>query len=582
MRSRRRWLVPLGVVIGLALVGGLWAGWLAYRVNEHVSATVDAADRLQTAVLDHDVAGQQAALASMQEHSSAADEITQGTTWSVLARLPWLGDDAAGIRTASGVAADLTDRGIEPLIRTADELDSLLPRGAQISTDALVDLQQPVADGAAAFADAEAALAAEDPSSFTSRLRAKYREFEDKVSEAHQVLSAADTALTVMPSMLGADGPRQYLLAFQNNAEIRSTGGLPGAVSLVTATDGKIEMARQVAAQDFGERATPVLPLTPAERQIYGEQLGTYFLDANFTPDFPRTAELMRARWEEVYGDPIDGVISLDPVALSYILEAVGPVRVGDVELTADNAVDLLLHQVYLEYESPLAQDVFFRLVARAVFDKVSQGAESPIDLAEALARASREHRVYVHSFHAAEQEAIDPTAVAGLLTYGDPTSPQVGVYLNDVTGSKMSYFLRYRASVDSTYCSDGVQGLSGLIRLTSTAPEDAASLPRYVTGGGVYGTAPGRQLVFVRLYAPVDGSISDVELNSRPVRGLEVVPQDGRAVATIVVELGPGDTTDLRWRMKSGPDQTGKVRMSVTPGIAEGDASSTAVSSCG
>ena len=41
--------------------------------------------------------------------------------------------------------------------------------------------------------------------------------------------------------MAGADGPRDYLLVFQNNAEIRATGGLPGSWARLHAEDGKLE-----------------------------------------------------------------------------------------------------------------------------------------------------------------------------------------------------------------------------------------------------------------------------------------------------------------------------------------------------
>lgn len=577
----RPWRLGLLAILVVIVCFCVWAGWRTYQVQHHMSLAVDNARSLQQAVVNDDRSSERSALAGMQAHSAAADDLTSGPTWTVLAHLPWVGDDARGVRVASSSAADLAAHGVGPLLSTTDKLDSLLPRDAQVSTSALTRLQGPVAEGEASFARAQAALDAEDPSGFFGPLRDTYRSFTDQVSQAHAVLSAANTAMQVMPSMLGEDGPRHYLLVFQNNAEVRSTGGLPGAVSLVTATHGKVEMTKQVAAASFGERPEPVLPLTEAEQRIYGQQLGTYFLDANFTPDFPRTADLMRARWEEVYGGHIDGVLSIDPVAMSYILGAVGPVDVDGMHLTSDNAVDVLLHQVYVDHPSPTEQDAVFRKVGRAVFDKVSHGADSPISLARALARASSEHRIYVHSFHANEQSELAPTTVAGELTSGDPHSPQVGVYLNDTTGSKMSYYLRYRADVDSTYCTGGVQGLSGSAHFDSRAPADAASLPNYITGGGVHGTSRGDQLVSVRLVGPVDGSIDGVQLNSRPVHGLEVVVDDHRPVVTVVVELGPGEMADLAWQMKTGALQDGPVRVSVTPGIEPKDTSSTVVSSC-
>jgi hypothetical protein len=580
MRSHR-WrfsFLLLLVVVGL---GATWIGWQAWKVNRELSAVASDAETLQDAVTRGDTKAANGALAALREHSAGAVDDTGTTTWTVLTKMPVVGDDATGIRVISNVMADLSADGIDPLVRTSQDLGSLLPKKGRISIKAVRSLQAPVRDGETAFSAASRTLAAEDPSGYTQALRDRYRELERRVSQAAEVLRTAHTALEVMPSMLGEDEPRNYLLVFQNNAEIRATGGLPGAVSLISASHGRVRMTRQIAANMFGSTNKPVLPLTTAEKRIYGAPLGTYFLDANFTPDFPRTADLMKARWEQVYPqDDLDGVFSLDPVTLSYILEATGPIQVGDLSLTPENTVDELLHEVYMRFEDPAAQDAWFRLVARRVFEGISSGTESPQALVRALNRGADEGRVYVHSFVQEDQDAISGSEVAGHLVMDPEAPPQVGVYLNDATGGKMSYYLRYRVQVDSTYCRNDVQGLSATAHLLSSAPSDAANLPDYVTGAGKFGTKPGSQLVLVRLYSPVGGDVSGVQLNGRAI-DLEPVEQDGRQVATVVVSLKPAFTVDLTWRMKTGPGQTEDTMVDVTPSVVEGNASSRAVSSC-
>ena len=215
----------------------------------------------------------------------------------------------------------------------------------------------------------------------------------------------------------------------QNNAEIRATGGLPGAVSLLEADQGKVRLTRQMAGSAFPELKKPILPLTKEELSLYDRQLGTYFVDANFTPDFPRAAELWRARWERDLGDRIDGVLSLDPVTLSYLLEATGPIEApGGVTLTAENAVDELLNKVYSRFPDPKAQDAWFGLVAKRIFEEVSTGVDDPQRLVQALARGAAEHRVAVHSFDDAEQGRLAGTAVAGeLVTKGSSKTNRRG-----------------------------------------------------------------------------------------------------------------------------------------------------------
>lgn len=582
---RLRWSRTATIVVGLIgvlLVVGAWFAWQAWQVNQDLRAAVDDAAELESALEDRDQAAIDAALADLQEHSSAAADRTDGVSWSVLTRLPAVGDDARGVRLVSNVVADLSNDGLAPLARTATELDSLLPENGSISVDAVRQLQGTVAQAHAALEVADQRLGEEDPSGFVQRLRDQYRDLAARIDDAEHAVASADTALRVLPDMLGDGERREYLLVFQNNAEIRATGGLPGAVSLVRAEDGAVDLTRQVAANSFGQRDGSVLPLTPEEAEMYGPQLGEYFLDANFTPDFPRTADLMRARWEEVHGGELDGVLSLDPVALSYILGATGPIQVGDVTLTEDNAVDELLHEVYLRYESPAAQDVYFREVARAVFEVISNGSvSSPRDLMSALAKAADEGRIYVHSFHKAEQDELAGTQVAGEFEVDPSPNPVVNVTLNDTTGAKMSYFLRYDVDVDSTYCIDGRQGLTVHASLTSTAPEDAGrTLPDYVTGGGTYGVKPGDQLVTVRLFGPVDGTVKRFAINSKryPPGDLAV---EGRPVSTGYAGLSPGETVNFTWTLQTGPDQTGGTHVTVTPSITEGGKSATVRSAC-
>jgi hypothetical protein len=291
MRRRKIWLA-VWILLGVVLLAVAWAGWTAYRVNQDLSAAVDDVTALRAAVESGDESAADGALDSLDGHSSAAADRTDGVTWSVLEQLPGYGDDATGVEVVSSVVDDLTSTGIRPLMDVSTSLDSLVPTAGRIDPAAVEGLQEPVATARAAFADADARLAQEDPSGYIERLRVKYRELAGQVDDAATALDSADTAVKVLPTMLGADGAKNYLLVFQNNAEIRATGGLPGAVSLVKAADGKVDLTRQVAASSFGYTDKPVLPLTDAEEQIYDPLVGTFFLNANFQPDFSRASDL--------------------------------------------------------------------------------------------------------------------------------------------------------------------------------------------------------------------------------------------------------------------------------------------------
>ncbi|MBC9735291.1 DUF4012 domain-containing protein [Nocardioides marmotae] len=579
-RTRRLGTVLAVAVVTLVAVAA-WVGWTAYRVSGSLSAVVDDAEAVQAAVTDADADRARAALTGLQQHSAEAAERTSGLTWRALGALPFVGDDAQGIALASDVIAGLGAKGVDPLIDVSGDLGSIVPRDARVDLDALERLQGPVAEADTAFTDADTRLAGADPDGYVDRLATSFRDLRDKVREAHRAMSAAATALEVMPAMLGAEGPRDFLLVMQNNAEVRATGGLPGAISVVRAEDGAIELVRQVAGNELGRREQPVLPLTPVERELFGPNLGRYVLDANLTPDWPRSSELIAARWAETQPEDPAGVLSIDPVALSYLLEVTGPVQVEGVELRAENAVDQLLHEVYVRLPEPAAQDAFFREAARTIFDRVASGGGAPQDILRALDRGAREGRLLVHSFDEAEQRSLAGTGVSGELPSEDSEQPQVGVYLSDTGIGKMSYFLRHDVRATATSCSGARQRVDGMLRLESTVEEaEVGSLPDYVTGGG-FGAEVGEQLVMAYLYGPVGGSIDRVTFNGRPVtaQGFE---HEGRPVTRVIAELEPGEVTNVEWRMTTPEGQTGAVEVRTTPSIEPTASRATYPSACG
>ena len=574
MSRRRVVLLSAGSLLLLLVLLGLLVGWRAMQVNDSLQQAVRDAETLQMALESGEQQDIDGALAALQESAGESADLTDGPLWSLATWVPYVGDDASGVRTAARVASDLADDGIGPLAETATELDRLLPKDGRVDTDAVRDLQQPVAIAAESLLAASEDLQAEDSSRYIDRFRVKYRELTSLVTDAAQAMDSAQVTVGLLPEVLGAEERRDYLLVFQNNAEIRATGGLPGAMSIISTEDGRISLGRQDSANRFGERATPVLPLTKDEKAVYTEKLGTYMLDANFTPDWPRAAALMRARWEEVHPERLDGVLTLDTVAVSYLLGVTGPVQVGDYTLTADNAVDTLLNQAYIDFPEPAAQDAFFRLVAKTVFEKVASGEiGKPRELLRALVRAGDEGRVAVHLTDDREQETIAARRVAGATRDADGVAQGLDVTLLDGTGSKMSYYLDYRTRAAVTTCTEETARVRVTTTLVSTPPDDPSSLPRYITGGANTGTKPGDQLVQVRLLTPSDGRIRAFTIRGKKYGPRSLFLED-RQVSTAYLLLEPDQPADVTWVVDV--PRRGEIPVRVTPGIDPRDYSST------
>lgn len=574
MSRRRVLLLSAGTLLVLVVGLGLLVGWRAVQVNDSLQQAVRDAEDLQTALESGEQTDIDEALTALQTSAGESADLTGGPVWTLATWVPYLGDDASGVRTASRVVSDLAADGIGPLAETATELDRLLPKDGRVDTAAVADLQEPVRIAAESLSRASEDLQAEDSSRFVDRFRMEYRELTALVTDAAQAMDSAKVTVDLLPEVLGAEDRRNYLLVFQNNAEIRSTGGLPGAMSIISTEDGRISLGRQDSANRFGERATPVLPLTKDEKAVFTEKLGTYMLDANFTPDWPRAAELIRARWEEVHPERLDGVLTVDTVAVSYLLGVTGPVQVGDYTLTADNAVDTLLNQVYIDFPVPAEQDAFFRLVAKTVFEKIASGeVGKPRELLRALVRAGDEGRVAVHLTDEAEQETIAARRVAGSTRDADGVAQGLDILLQDATASKMSYYLDYRTRAAVTACTAETARVRVTTTLVSNPPDNPASLPRYITGGANTGTEPGEQLVQVRLLTPSEGRIRGFTIRGKKYGPRSLYLED-RQVSTAYLLLEPDQPADVVWVVDV--PRRGEIPVRVTPGIDPRDYSST------
>lgn len=570
----------------MATLAIAYVAWSVLRVYSDLRDAETQARALTDALAEGDADRARSVLAQFQEVSDAAADRTDSIGWGVAERVPFVGDDARALATVSALLSTLGRDGVAPLVDPAEQVSAraYAPADGQFPLEGIAALEEPATRSHEAFRAAADELATYDSEDFVGPLTRAFDQLRTQVTDAERALDTAARASRLMPALLGADGDRDYLYVFQNNAEVRSTGGLPGNISLVSASAGRVEIVEQASGAQMGELPRPVLPLTAEEREVFGAQLGTYFLDANFTPDFPRAAELWQARWRHEFQQNVDGVFTVDPVTLSYLLEATGPVQVGAVELTAENVVRVVESLVYLNEPDPLRQDEFLNAVAKQVFDTFASGAGDPVRVIQGLYRGVSEGRVRLHSFTDADQAEVAGTEIAGELAAESTVDPQVGVYLNDGTGSKMSYYLHYDVTVAPVSCDGGRQQLAGRFQIESRTPDSPEDLPDSVTGYDAARStsiARGQQLVIADLVAPVGGSFAKVTVDDEPLDPLVVESLNGRKVVSLALLFDPGQVHRVTWELASGPGQVGQVAVAVTPGVVPENESSTVRSAC-
>lgn len=573
----------MGGFVALLLLGAVASlGFDALRARDAAAAAKTEVRTLQSQVEVGDTAGASATLVGLQAHARTAYLRTHGPLWSAVAVVPWVGADVRAVQTVSSVVDNLAAHVLPSLMQATDLVDpaSLAPVHGRVDLAPLVAAAPEVIGADDAVQVAARRLDAIDTGSLVAAVAGPVTELRSQVRDVAATTATAARAVRLIPSMLGADGPRDYLVLVQNNAEPRATGGIPGTVLHLRADHGAVTVVDQRAGATLAGLAKPVLALTPAEDALFGPLLGTDMRDVTFTPDFPRSAALARAIWLSRVGGSIDGVLSVDPGALAHVLGATGPVALPDgTRLTADDAVATLLNSVYVTIAKPAQQDQFFAAASAAVFGAVVSGQGKASAVLEALAQGAREGRVMLWSAHADEQARLTGTVLSGELRGVAGRSPVIGVYLNDGTEAKMGYYLDLAVTGTATAClPDGSQRVHLEVSLTSTAPADAAGLPPYLTGG--HAVVPlGEVRTNVLVYAPAGGLIESSRVNSGAGAFAQI--QDGLSVQGRTIDLKPGENTTVTLDILTGKGQTSGTAIRVTP-TARGKLPAVIASACG
>lgn len=181
--------------------------------------------------------------------------------------------------------------------------------------------------------------------------------YRDRVAQVGEVLPIGVALLDgymehqeLFAELLGAHGPRIYLFLFQNNHELRATGGFIGSYALLDVNQGKIRrfFVDGIFNPD-GQLKENIVPPKPIQKISAGWSLH----DSNWFPDFPTSAEKAIFFYEKTGGPTVDGIITLTPEVLERILKLVGPVELPEygVMIDAENFIGIIQEEVEVKYD---------------------------------------------------------------------------------------------------------------------------------------------------------------------------------------------------------------------------------------
>jgi hypothetical protein len=521
-RRRRRIALALLGALAVLLVVLLFTAVAMLGVRGDLQRGQRALQDARRALVNGNLGAAATSFADAGDAFAAAERRSAATPARVGSWLPLAGnnvDVGAGLARAGTevVAAGETLTGA--LAALPDGLGSLAPRDGRIPVDDIANLAEPIGR-AAGHADAAVAAVDATPGSFLVAPVAEARwEALDEIGAAARALTAADAVLEELPSFAGGGEPKRYLVASENPAELRGTGGIWGAYAELTLDDGEPSFSEVRSIQDLPDvEPGDVAPPSPDYERNYGEFGGAgSWQNLNMTPDFPTAARAALGAFEAATGERFDGMIVADPFALELMLRVTGPQPIPgtDLRLTADDVVDFTTNEAYSVFDRAIERKEVLGTVAIDVFERFLALDGKGIARIRALALGVGRGHLKVYSADEGFQRALALASADGSHV-ASGSGDLLGVHQDDATGSKVGFYASRKVEHAVTLGGRGEAIATTTLTIGNDAPERGQ--PRYVVGPFVDDLEAGDNRALTKISCREPCTLVGAEADGEPI----------------------------------------------------------------
>ncbi len=200
--------------------------------------------------------------------------------------------------------------------------------------------------------DARARVDRVDAKDVPENVRDSFLSLKGRVPAAEQGLRQFLAVSDALVDILGGNGTRQYLAVFQNDTEMRPTGGFMGSFAELTVRDGELVSMNVPGGGTYDMRGTFTdFLVAPDPLRLLSARWE--FQDANWFPDFPTSARQIMQFYEASGGGTVDGVVAINAAYVSDLLSMLGGIDMPDYgrTITGTNFVGEAQKIVELEYD---------------------------------------------------------------------------------------------------------------------------------------------------------------------------------------------------------------------------------------
>ena len=384
------------------------------------------------------------------------------------------------------------------------------------------------------------------------------------------IKSEINSVILASPALVGAESPKRYLIAFQNSAEARGTGGILGAYAIIEFYKGSLKVIQTGSNEPLYGISLKKIPTdVPDEfRKLYGEN-PAIIQNSNLSPHFPYGAEIWLELWKEEFGKPLDGVIAVDPTALSYVLRSTGPITLATGEkITSENVVADTLKDAYKRFESDnKGRKQYLVDIMNAAVAKLNSGDYSKIKMAQALRDGILANRILVYSTDKDVQAKLAEARLGGFMS--QESNNEFRAVIQNTDAGKLDYYLDRSVTIESKSC-EKQRETQVRVRVTNTL-KTGVGLSSYVLTRADKGKPAnlvlGSHRFKVFIYGPTNSKLTSVSRENRTANLGGSSIERKRPIYVADVDLAPGASEELLANFSGG---LGKITFVDQPLVRE------------
>ncbi len=342
-------LIPLLVIILLMGGFGLYGYFTAKTFTPNITALQETGSKLSAAFQGQDLVTAKIEAANLSKQVEELDSKYSKVSW--VGSIPFVGayqkDGQRGINAGKAMT-----KSIETLITSVEpyadllgfKTDAATPSGTpkvQSIEDKIVliaqtldkispDLDKVEVDMAMAQKELDQIDPLRYPESIAGKnIRSKIIEVKGAVADSTKLLTQSKPLIKLLPELLGNEAPKTYMVLFQNDAELRPTGGFMTAYAFLRVSKGKIEPLSSFDIYDLDARFNKKVPAHDAIKKYLNE---TYLnlRNSNMSPDYKVSMDLFYKYFRDIPGFPKpDAIVAIDTQFPVEILKVIGKIGVG-------------------------------------------------------------------------------------------------------------------------------------------------------------------------------------------------------------------------------------------------------------